>query len=344
MLWLCCLLLSTITLAQTGNYVFSGGEAANFGTISLTTSTSWGTARTSPQGYFAAYGTATYTGADDTHNINGYVKHYVQVANQGFTFPVGTGSDLRALTTSGSIANGLVVGTAWILGNPGSTTDPTDGTTHSTSSLGTGITAVSTVGQWDWVVSSGSAAGVTVSVSIPDVSALGPATQLRLIGWNGSQWVNLSGSSGASGNTENSTLSGTMQSGITAIGIGLSTPPAAGTIDCAQTQLNPAPVSGTPGQVVLVVTVNITSPGVFPVTVSGSGMSLANGVTSVTATSTGTKQFYIPLDYDGSTLGTLNFTIGSAGSCSANLTSPPKQTVSNVWTLSCVPTVGPALK
>ncbi|OJW71295.1 MAG: hypothetical protein BGO59_03525 [Spirosoma sp. 48-14] len=442
MLMLFCGLIIQDAFSQSGNFVPSGGEAVNYGTISLGTSTAWSTARTATPGYFAASGTATYTNASDANNINGYVKHYVKAANQGFTFPVGSGTDLRTLTTSGAIPNGISLATAWIVGDPSGNLDPTapNAGAHNIASLGSGITAVSSVGQWDWI-DNNAGGGVTVTVSIPDVSGFAnSAARLRLVGWNGSQWVNLSGNTGASGVTENSTLSGTMIPGITAIGIGLGLPvgagtidctqtkfqpapvqgtpsqtvlvttinvtspgtftlalagsgmslasgvtslsasqtglqtfyipvnydgttaltsstltagagscvvslaPATGTIDCSQTQLSPAPVQGTPGQTVLIVTVNVTTAGTFPVTVSGSGMSLSNGVTSVSTTTTGTQKLYILLNYDGSTLGTLNFTIGSAGSCSANLTSAPKQTVSNVWTLACVPTVGPALK
>ena len=340
---MCWFSLIQVTVAQSGNYVFSGSEAVNFGTISLSTSSSWGTDRMATPGYFAAYGTATYTDASDVNNINGYVKHYVQAANQEFTFPVGTGSDLRKLTTSGTIPNGLTVGTAWILGNPSSTTDPTDGVTHSTSSLGTGITGISTVGQWDWVVSSGLAAGVTVTVSIPDLSSFGPAAQLRLVGWNGSQWLNLSGSTGASGNTENSTLSGTMQAGITAIGVGLSAPVGDATVDCSKTQIISAPVAGTASQHILAVTANVTTPGTFTVSVRDSGMTLVSNITSVSATTTGVQTLYIPINYDGTTLGTLTFTVGS-NSCTANLTVLPKQVITKIWTLDCLPTVGPGLK
>jgi hypothetical protein len=73
---------------------------------------------------------------------------------------------------------------------------------------------------------SGNGAGLTITVSIPDLSATGVAVaDLRLVGWNGTSWIDLSGSSTASGNTEGSTLSGTMIAGITAIGMGsISTP------------------------------------------------------------------------------------------------------------------------
>ncbi len=208
-----------------GNYVFPGSEFTLFGTMDLATpgSMSWATSRTTTPGYFSAYGTATITGASDANNINGYVLHYSSVANEGFVYPVGTGSDLRTLTTSGTISTGAKYGTAWILGNPGTTVDPTDGATHSVSALADDIASVSGTGEWDWVDVSGNGQGVTVSVSIPDVSAFSAASLLRLVGWNGSKWINLSttqGSTAATGNVENNTLTGTMQSGITAIAIG----------------------------------------------------------------------------------------------------------------------------
>lgn len=121
--------------------------------------------------------------------------------------------------------------------------------------------------------------------------------------------------------------------------------PSAGTIDCSKTQIIPAPVAGVPGQAVLVVTVNVTVAGTFsPVTVSGSGISLANGVTSVSTPTTGIQSFFIPIRYDGSALGTLSFTVGNTGSCTADLTKAPKKAITDVWTLDCIPTVGPSLK
>jgi hypothetical protein len=97
---------------------------------------------------------------------------------------------------------------------------------HPTSSVTAPITSVSTLGQWDWIPVSGTGAGLNITVSIPDLSPTGVAiADLRLVGWNGTSWVDLSGSSTASGNTEGSTLSGTMIAGITAIGMGsMSTP------------------------------------------------------------------------------------------------------------------------
>lgn len=211
-----------------GNHVPSSGEAAIYSDINLNVSSGlvWTSERSATPGYYTLIGSATLQGAADntTYLVDGYVKHVTTTVNQSQTFPVGAGTDLRSLQTSGTIPSGMEVATAWIPGDPGSTNDPTStgaaGGFHATTQRGTGITGVSTVGQWDWQDVSGTANGVTITISIPDLTAFASAGSLRLVGWNGTQWVNLSGSTGASGNTENSTLSGTMINGISAIGIG----------------------------------------------------------------------------------------------------------------------------
>lgn len=141
--------------------------------------------------------------------------------------------------------------------------------------------------------------------------------------------------SGTGGNGSATTSVTASVNSCTAIG--------AGTIQCSQTQIIPAPAAGTPGQVVLVASVNVSAAGCFPLTVSGSGLSLANSVTNACTSTTGVQNFYIPLNYDGSTLGTLNFTVGAAGSCTADLTLPSTAAVTNIWTLDCVPSAGPTL-
>ena len=45
-------------------------------------------------------------------------------------------------------------------------------------------------------------------------------SELRLVGWNGTSWIDLSGKPTATGNKENSRISGTMIAGISAIAIG----------------------------------------------------------------------------------------------------------------------------
>ena len=165
----------------------------------------------------------TAAGADGQH-VNGYVG---KIGNQTFIYPVGSGTDARPLQISAPSAATDEYDVAWIVGDPTTTADPSDPSAsqlHPITSVGTGLSAVSPVGQWDWIAVSGTGVGLTITVSIPaGLTGFAPATGLRLVGWNGTQWVNLSGATGsasASGNAENNTLVGVMQAGITAIGIG----------------------------------------------------------------------------------------------------------------------------
>jgi hypothetical protein len=174
--------------------------------------------------HFAA-GAAYTSDTTDVQHVNGYVS---KTGNTAFTFPVGSGTDVRILSISAPVSALTEISTAWFAGNPGTVTDPSDGAVHSVASFAAPIQSVSTAGFWDWIPVAGSDDGLTVTVSIPDMSASSilPA-DLRLVGWNGTQWIDLSGSGNASGNTENSTLSGTIPAGITisALGIGSTSTP-----------------------------------------------------------------------------------------------------------------------
>ncbi len=221
-------LCSYVASAQLGNHVFSGSESVAFGDLSLSTSTNWTSHRSATPGYWSAIGTAMYTNGSDANNINGYVKHYANAADQAYSFPVGDGTDLRTLSVSGTRTANSELAVAWIVGDPNSTNDPTgpNAGMHNRASVSAPIENVNSSGQWDWQDLNNGAVGTTVTVSIPDMSGYAPlASDLRLVGWNGSSWIDLSGSATASGTTENSTLSGTMQAGITSIGIGLITSP-----------------------------------------------------------------------------------------------------------------------
>jgi hypothetical protein len=164
---------------------------------------------------------ATYGGGTtDAQHVDGYVN---KTGNDAFTFPIGSSTDLRTLSISAPVSTLTEISTAWFAGNPGTVTDPSDAAVHSVASFAAPIQSVSTAGFWDWIPVAGSDDGLTVTVSIPDMSASSVlATDLRLVGWDGTQWIDLSGSANATGNTENSTLSGTIPAGITisAIGIG----------------------------------------------------------------------------------------------------------------------------
>lgn len=155
---------------------------------------------------------ATYTGGNtDAQHVNGYVS---KIGTEAFTFPVGNGTDLRTLSISAPAAS-AEISTAWFSGSPSAVTDPSDGSTHSNTSVLGPIVVVSNAGFWDWVPVAGSDDGIAVTVSIPDLSSFAAASNLRLVGWDGSRWIDLSGAANASGNTENSTLSGTIPAGVT---------------------------------------------------------------------------------------------------------------------------------
>jgi hypothetical protein len=151
-------------------------------------------------------------------HVNGYVT---KAGNDAFVFPVGSGTDLRTLSISAPAA-AATISTAWFAGSPDAVTDPSDGTTHSLTAVAAPIKTVSPAGFWDWINPAGSDDNITVIVSIPDVSNFALTENLRLVGWNGTQWLDLSAGPNAGGNAENSTLTGIIPTGtaITAIAVG----------------------------------------------------------------------------------------------------------------------------
>lgn len=199
------------------------GEFAIYNPIDLSTARHWSTQRAvSPAvvGYFSwTIASGGYTESDDQHHIDGYAKKY---GPEAFTFPVGSGTDLRTLSMTAPSDPTAVCAVSWIVGDPGIIGDPTDANQlHPITSFSGNISAVSAAGQWDWDVIRGTATGVDITVSIPEITDPGftDASLLRLVGWNGTAWVSL-GAVGADALTENSTLIGTMIEGIQAIGIG----------------------------------------------------------------------------------------------------------------------------
>jgi hypothetical protein len=212
------------------SHVFAGSEVINIGIvdISLNNGSQWSTERSNSPGYFSLSENGNYIGYSDESNIDGYVKKY---GNTSFIFPVGTGKDLRILTISEPTKVTDAYSTAWIEGDPSNDLDPTTPHSgkHDVLSVSGPITLVSKIGQWDWQVgeaenlgigTTGTGAGLVITVSIPDMTDFGEKEELRLVGWNGSSWIDLSGKATASGNKENSMLSGIMVEGISAIGIG----------------------------------------------------------------------------------------------------------------------------
>jgi large repetitive protein len=120
---------------------------------------------------------------------------------------------------------------------------------------------------------------------------------------------------------------------------------ATGTLVCANTQMIPAPVAGTPSNHALYVTLNVTAPGVFsPVVVTGSGFTEFPSPYSINATTTGTKTYVIPVHYDGTALtNNLQFIVGSAGSCVADMTITPKVVSKNIYSLDSCTAIVPGV-
>jgi hypothetical protein len=145
----------------------------------------------------------------NTRHVDGYVSRIMNAAGN-YLFPVGDEGKYRPVTYS-PVASSSYVSLAYLNGTP----------PQGTTSLASGLAAVSQVGSWPVA----GAVNGAVSVSIPDMSAFAVPGDLRLVGWNGTAWILLGNN--ATGNTEGSILSGNIASGptITALGIGsVSTP------------------------------------------------------------------------------------------------------------------------
>lgn len=210
--------------------VYSGGEVVNFSVVNIpvVSDIKWITDRSAVPGYFSAVDTADYTGCSDDVFIDGYVKKY---GNRAFIFPIGGDNKLRTLEISAPSAVSDAYASAWIPGDPSLNLDPTGpfAGAHPVTATAIPIFEVSTVGQWDWQTganenlgagTTGTGEGLKIKVSIPDMTGFSTAAKLRLVGWDGTSWVDLSGSATATGNTANSLLEGTMIANISAIGIG----------------------------------------------------------------------------------------------------------------------------
>ncbi len=223
-----------VILCAQGTHVFPSTEVTLFNELHLSTNPSlvWTTDRSATPGYFSAVGEAIFSGAaNGTHSlIDGYVKYYRNSFSgaTSFVFPVGQVTSYKPVRIAGAIPANGSFGVAWYEGDPNIITDPTDAAIHSRNNRGPGVLAVLPAGFWDWQTLSGVATGMSITVSIPDVSTTATANSLILVGWNGSNWINLSGAPGtgpysnnwATGNTEGAELIGYWQPDITALAIG----------------------------------------------------------------------------------------------------------------------------
>lgn len=215
--------------AQT-NHVYAGGELLNYGIVDLSiiNKTYWSTDRSNIPGYFSVMQNANFAGFSDAAHIDGYVKKY---GNSSFIFPVGNGKSLRAFEISAPDKLTDAYAVAWIDGDPSENLDLTEpyAGKHSINSVKGDIIQVSNIGQWDWqtgeaenlgVGTTGDGKGINIRLTIPDLKNFAEPSALRIVGWNGTHWIDLSGTATATGNDEYSNITGTMIAGISAIGIG----------------------------------------------------------------------------------------------------------------------------
>ena len=158
---------------------------------------------------------ARITGVNEANYINGFAS--VTDVTASFTLPLGDATDtvnpLHTLTINNAV-NGTV--TARYLHS----------LQHSDAAYGAGISWVSPIGNW----SVAAPAGTSVTVNMPALNLLPEeAVHLRMVGWNGHKWLDLSmASTPGSCITGNCPLTGTLTANITDLAIGLSKTPSKG--------------------------------------------------------------------------------------------------------------------
>lgn len=206
------------------------------------------------QGAIAFTNSATYVnsgvGLSDAQHVDGFVSEFTSINNStgalghggSFVFPVGNATEVHQLQRTGTIDEyERILTVGWVDGDPDSTTDLTGIFGQYPDTNFTSITyrepiiaSIIPIGFWDWhyqdIYDDNYTAlplnhSQVITVSIPDLQSISVgAADLRLVGWdaNNSRWINLSGTTGASGLTKGSTLSGTIPAGtnITALAIG----------------------------------------------------------------------------------------------------------------------------
>jgi len=171
-----------------GNHNFlTGGSGTRPGII--------GTVRTAPYGTLNFASTAgSYTGADNANHVDGYIR---KSGTASFIFPVGNNGHYGPFAASADGTTG-----AYFHADPNSAVVPNPaggnypplpaGAPFSTTSMGSGVTSVSSIEYWD-IDGSGSTA---VTLTWNAGSSVGTLTgnalpNLTIVGWDGSKWANI---------------------------------------------------------------------------------------------------------------------------------------------------------
>jgi hypothetical protein len=142
--------------------------------------------------------TATTTGASATRYVKGNVR---KVGNQAFSFPVGMGGRYAPISISAPTNSTDHFTASYVANDP----DPM----YPTSSLGAGLNKVSRTEYWQLNRTNGNS-NVEVTLSFDQTRSGGITTlaDLRVAGWNGTQWINHgnTGTTGNAGNNPNGTV------------------------------------------------------------------------------------------------------------------------------------------
>lgn len=143
---------------------------------------------------------ATTNGASTTKYVNGTIR---KVGNQAFMFPVGMGGKYAPISISAPTNTSDHFTASYVANNP----DPM----YPTASLGAGLNKVSSTEYWQLNRTNGTS-NVDVTLSFDGTRSGGISTlaDLRVAGWNGTQWIN-QGNTNTTGNAGNNP-SGTVKS------------------------------------------------------------------------------------------------------------------------------------
>ena len=174
-------LLIHTPVAVTSNLTFQNGSVQ--------------TPRSTPSVSLIIDNTARYTNAADARHINGYCS---KIGRDSFTFPIGDGRKLRTASIGQTAYQTAYFSAAYFKINPSVATLP-QGAPFSIGSKQLTVLRVSDVEYWHIKGSTPSRLTLTWNTeSSVDILTDNDLAKLGVVGWNGSEWVNL-GNEGMAG-------------------------------------------------------------------------------------------------------------------------------------------------
>ncbi len=174
-------LMLHIPVAVTSNLTFENGSVL--------------TSRNNPSVSLIFDNNASYTNASDTRHIDGYSS---KIGRDSFSFPIGDERLMRTASVGQTPNTAAVFRAAYFKGNPSVATLPV-GAPFPIGNKELTVLRVSDIEYWDIKGSTPTRLTLTWnSVSRIDVLTDNDLSKVGVVGWNGSQWVNL-GNDGVSG-------------------------------------------------------------------------------------------------------------------------------------------------